>query len=96
MGNEPAALDHSFDGPIGVEVKGEVWACVAIPGSEELLGTGMSVRVDATVDGVLLPNVGLMPTGKGGHMLSLSAAVRKKLGKDLGDTVTVRLARPAG
>lgn len=94
MGNEPAALDHTFDGPIGVAVKGEVWACVAIPGSEELLGTGKSVRVDATVDGVLLPNVGLMPTGKGGHMLSLSAKVRKQLDKGIGDSVTVRLTSP--
>lgn len=93
MDNETAALDHSFEGPIGVDVKGETWACVAIPGSEELLGTGKAVRVDATVDGVLLPNVGLMPTGRGGHMLSLSAAVRKKLGKDIGDTVSVRLSR---
>lgn len=34
-----------------------------------------------------------MPTGAGGLMLSLNAAVRKRLGKDVGDTVTVRLER---
>lgn len=50
-------------------------------------------RWHAEVDGVALENVGLMPTGTGGHMLSLSAKVRKRLGKDLGDEVTVRLAR---
>jgi len=33
----------------------------------------------------------LMPTGAGAHMLSISAALRKKLGKDLGDTVHVHL-----
>lgn len=90
---EPIALDHTFTAPIGVEVKGETWACVEMPGSAEFFGTGRSVRVDLTVDAVEMPNVGLMVTGTGGHMLSLNAAVRKKLGKGTGDTVTVRLTR---
>lgn len=84
-------LDHTFTAPIGVEVKGEIWACVEMPGSAEFFGTGRSVKVDATVDGVTLEHVGLMPTGRGGHMLSLSAKVRKSLGKEIGDEVTVRL-----
>jgi len=89
-------LDVTFTAPIGVDVKGELWSCVEIPDSVELLGTGKSVRVDATVDAVDLENVGLMPTGTGGHMLSLSAKLRKQLGKDLGDAVTVRLRRWPG
>ena len=51
------------------------------------------MRVDAIVDDLPLPDVGLMVTGRGGHMLSLSAAVRQRLGKELGDEVTVRLER---
>lgn len=90
---EPVALDHTFTAPVGVEVKGDTWPCVEVPDARELLGTGRSVRVDASVDGVALPNVGLMPTGSGGLMLSLSAKVRKRLGKDVGDTVTVHLER---
>lgn len=90
---DPVALDHTFTAPIGVDVKGDTWPCVEVPGARELLGTGRSVRVDATVDGVTLANVGLMPTGSGGLMLSLSAKVRTKLGKDVGDTVTVHLGR---
>jgi len=86
-------LDVSFTATIGVDVKGELWSCVEIPDSVELLGTGKAVRVDAAVDAVELANVGLMPTGTGGHMLSLSAKVRKQLGKDLGDSVTVWLRR---
>ncbi len=82
-----------FEAPIGVDVKGELWSCVEIPGSVEFLGTGRSVRVDATVDEVVLENVGAMVTGRGGHMLSLSAKVRKRLGKDLGDRVHVVVAR---
>lgn len=91
--DEPIPLDHEFTAPIGVDVKGERWACVEMPGSAEFFGTGSAVRVDAVVDGVPLPNVGLMVTGRGGHMLSLNAQLRKRLGKDLGDEVTVRLER---
>ncbi|WP_138945395.1 DUF1905 domain-containing protein [Plantibacter sp. M259] len=93
MAIEPTELDHGFTAPIGVDVKGDVWSCVEMPGSAEFFGTCKSVRVDATVDGVDLPNVGLMPTGSGGHMLSISAKLRKRLGKDIGDTVDVHLTR---
>lgn len=86
-------LDHSFTAPIGVEVRGETWSCVEVPGSAELLGTKKSVRVDAVVDDVPMSDVGLMVTGRGGHMLSLSAPIRKRLGKDVGDEVAVRLLR---
>ncbi|WP_282945915.1 DUF1905 domain-containing protein [Cellulomonas endometrii] len=81
----------SFRTTIGVEVKGETWSCVEIPDSAEFFGTGRTVRVDAAVDDVLLENVGAMVTGTGGHMVSLSAKVRKALGKDVGDTVDVTI-----
>lgn len=90
---EPILLDHTFTAPIGVDVKGEIWHCVEMPGSAEFFGTKRAVRVDATVDGIALTSVGLMVTGTGGHMLSLNAKLRKKLGKDIGDTVTVHLER---
>jgi hypothetical protein len=86
-------LAHSFTAPIGVDVKGEVWSCVEMPGSADLFETKKAVRVDAVVDGIKCPNVGLMVTGKGGHMLSISAKLRKQLGKDIGDEVAVRLER---
>lgn len=81
----------SFRTTIGVEVKGDTWSCVEIPDSAELFGTGRTVRVDATVDDVRLEDVGAMPTGTGGHMVSLSAKVRRALGKDVGDTVDVTI-----
>ena len=91
MSTSPGSLDVTFAAPIGVSVKGEVWSCVEVPNSVDLFGTGKSVRVVATVDGEPV-TAGLMPTGLGGHMLSISAKLRKKLGKDLGDTVTVHLS----
>lgn len=90
---EPIPLDHTFTAPIGVEVKGETWSCVEMPGSAEYFGTKRAVRVDADVDDLPLENVGLMVTGRGGHMLSISAKLRKQLGKDIGDTVSVHLRR---
>ncbi|PPH49971.1 DUF1905 domain-containing protein [Rathayibacter sp. AY1E2] len=83
-------LDLAFTAPIGVTVKGDLWSCVEVPGSVEMLGTGRSVKVVATVDGEPV-TAGLLPTGTGGHMLSISAKLRKTIGKDLGDVVTVHL-----
>lgn len=79
----------TFEATVGVEVKGQIWSCVEIPGSAELFGTRKTVRVDAKVDDVLLEDVGAMVTGTGGHMVSLSAKVRQLLGKDVGDRVVV-------
>ncbi|MCB2413453.1 DUF1905 domain-containing protein [Demequina sp. TTPB684] len=93
MSHEIGPLDHTFTATIGVEVKGETWSCVEMPDSAEFFGTGKAVKVDATVDDVELKNVGLMVTGRGSHMLSLNAKVRKQLGKDVGDDVAVRLTR---
>lgn len=83
----------SFETTIGVDIKGETWSCVEIPGSADFFGTGKTVRVDAKVDEVLLENVGAMVTGTGGHMVSLNAKVRKALGKDIGDSVSVTITK---
>ncbi|MCO5219651.1 MAG: DUF1905 domain-containing protein [Thermomicrobiales bacterium] len=90
---EPTVLDHTFTASIGVDVKGDLWSCVEMPDSAEFFGTKRAVRVDAVVDEIPLSNVGLMVTGTGGHMLSISAKLRKQLGQEIGDTVTVHLTR---
>lgn len=87
----PQELDHRFSAPIGVEVKGEMWACVEMPGSADFFGTKKSVRASGNVDGISFTDKGLMVTGTGGHMLSLDAKLRKQLGKDIGATVEVHL-----
>ena len=88
-----ASEELTFRTTIGVDVKGETWSCVAIPGSAEFFGTGKTVRVRAQVDDVVLENVGAMVTGTGGHMVSLNSKVRKALGKDIGDAVDVTVSR---
>lgn len=82
-----------FTAEIGVDIKGQMWTCVEMPDSAEFFGTKKSKRADIEVDGLAIPNAGFMVTGKGSHMFSLNAALRKKLGKDIGDTVTVRIVK---
>ncbi|WP_068477137.1 DUF1905 domain-containing protein [Pseudoclavibacter helvolus] len=68
------------------------WSVIEVPGSKEFFGTGKSVKADAKVDGVQVTSA-LMPTGQGDHFISVSAALRKKLKKDVGDGVEVVIAR---
>jgi hypothetical protein len=89
----PTPLNHTFTAPIGVDVKGNVWQCVEMPESAAFFGTKKSVRADIEIDGITMLNKGLMVTGTGGHMISLDAKIRKQLGKDIGDEVTIRLLR---
>jgi len=89
----PLPLDVGFVASIGVDVKGDVWSAIQVPDSAALFGSLRSVRVDATLDDIPIDNIGLMPTGSGELMLSVSAALRKKLGKDVGDAVRVVLLR---
>ena len=91
MSTAKGPMNFSFTAPIGVMVKGEMWSCVEVPDSVELFGTGKAVRVVAQVDDQPV-TAGLMPTGSGGHMLSISAKLRTKLGKQVGDDVVVLLS----
>jgi hypothetical protein len=88
-----SAESVSFETTIGVEVKGETWSCVEIPDSAAFFGSGKSARVNVTIDDVTIENVGTLPTGAGGHMVSLNAKLRKALGKDLGDPVSVTVTK---
>jgi len=88
---QPIPLGYEFSAVIGVDVKGDLWSAIEVPNSAAVLGGLRSVRVDATVDDILVSDMGLMPTGTGELMLSLSAVLRKKLGKNVGDTVRVVL-----
>ncbi|PPF45494.1 DUF1905 domain-containing protein [Pseudoclavibacter sp. AY1F1] len=68
------------------------WSVIEVPGSKEFFGNGKSVKAATTVDGVVVTSA-LMPTGQGNHFISVSAALRKKLKKDVGDSVDVVIGR---
>lgn len=68
------------------------WSVVEVLGSREFFGTGNSVKANTTLDGVQVTSA-LMPSGQGHHFISVSAALRKKLGKGVGDVVEVIIVR---
>ena len=66
------------------------WTYVKMAGSARFFGTRGLVKVRGTIDGVPF-RASFMARGDGTHMLPVKATVRKAIGKEAGDEVTIRL-----
>jgi len=83
-------IDITFTATLGKVRAGDTWTCVQLPGSAETFGTRGLVKVAGTVDDEPFHGA-FMALGDGTHKLPVAATIRRAIGKNDGDEVTIHL-----